>query len=88
MQSCLALFFDADIDDGAAGVAENEVAVRAHDPGQCREAAFGRHEKGELVACQRYRVAFLKRQRLPDLILRDSMQSVEVDDPDLEFLCA
>lgn len=80
-------FLDADVNDGAAMVAADNLCSRSRDARQDRHASLRRGQKRlTLFAVRRNRVADPERQRCPDLIRGHSTQSVHVDDADLLWL--
>ena len=82
-----ALFLYPHIDGCTPVFAAGEVQVGSDDARYRREATFGGCQKRRpLVSIERDLVPLLERQRLTDLALGHSAQTIEVDDPDRELL--
>src|SRR6185436_21063575 len=86
VQGGLALLLDTHVDDHAVRIATHHVQVCAQHSGQGREPSLRLRESWRSVGFKRDAVALLERQRLTSLAWGDSTESIEVHDPDLEFL--
>ena len=82
-----AILDDADVDNRATPIATDDVRSRLRHAGQTRQSPLRLGKKRRaLPVAERNEVTFLERQSLTRFGLRKTVQSVEVDDPDLELL--
>jgi hypothetical protein len=82
------MLFDTDVDGRATLIATDDTSLSARDAGQQRQATLRLREdrRANTAVRSQDRVALLERQRLTGLVYRNPIQSIEIDDPDLELL--